>query len=252
MIGAYIAWQIDAVARATSTGSFWLAVLGAALRVALLGGVDRALPAAPPVQPRGTLPAAVHLRAGADPRRCRASSSGARSSSRSRARRASPAASSSSACAFRTTTSSSSCSGPLIALGFWLLLNRTEHRPHDPRRGARPRDAGGARRQRRLALHAACSWLARSSRASAARWSRRSSSIVPGMDVEIIVEAFIVVVIGGLGSLWGTLPRRAHLRPGARLRHPGLPALLDLRGVRADGGRADRAAVGPAGEAGER
>ena len=24
------------------------------------------------------------------------------------------------------------------------------------------------------------------------------------MDVEIIVEAFIVVVIGGLGSLWGT------------------------------------------------
>jgi branched-subunit amino acid ABC-type transport system permease component len=29
-------------------------------------------------------------------------------------------------------------------------------------------------------------------------------SIVPGMDVEIIVEAFIVVVIGGLGSLWGT------------------------------------------------
>jgi branched-subunit amino acid ABC-type transport system permease component len=29
-------------------------------------------------------------------------------------------------------------------------------------------------------------------------------AIVPGMDVEIIVEAFIVVVIGGLGSLWGT------------------------------------------------
>jgi len=29
-------------------------------------------------------------------------------------------------------------------------------------------------------------------------------SIVPGMDVAIIVEAFIVVVIGGLGSFWGT------------------------------------------------
>jgi branched-subunit amino acid ABC-type transport system permease component len=28
-------------------------------------------------------------------------------------------------------------------------------------------------------------------------------SLVPGMDVEIIVEAFIIVVIGGLGSLWG-------------------------------------------------
>ena len=29
-------------------------------------------------------------------------------------------------------------------------------------------------------------------------------SLVPGMDVDVIVEAFIVVVIGGLGSLWGT------------------------------------------------
>jgi branched-subunit amino acid ABC-type transport system permease component len=29
-------------------------------------------------------------------------------------------------------------------------------------------------------------------------------SIVPGMDTEIIVEAFVVVVIGGLGSFWGT------------------------------------------------
>lgn len=29
-------------------------------------------------------------------------------------------------------------------------------------------------------------------------------SIVPGMDVEIIVQAFIVVVIGGLASFWGT------------------------------------------------
>jgi branched-chain amino acid transport system permease protein len=29
-------------------------------------------------------------------------------------------------------------------------------------------------------------------------------SIIPGMDVLIIVQAFIVVVIGGMGSLWGT------------------------------------------------
>ena len=29
-------------------------------------------------------------------------------------------------------------------------------------------------------------------------------SIVPGMDVLIIVQAFIVVVIGGMGSFWGT------------------------------------------------
>ena len=29
-------------------------------------------------------------------------------------------------------------------------------------------------------------------------------SILPGMDVVVIVQAFIVVVIGGMGSLWGT------------------------------------------------
>ena len=29
-------------------------------------------------------------------------------------------------------------------------------------------------------------------------------AIVPGMDTEVIVEAFVVVVIGGLGSFWGT------------------------------------------------
>jgi branched-subunit amino acid ABC-type transport system permease component len=29
-------------------------------------------------------------------------------------------------------------------------------------------------------------------------------TVNPGMDVEIIVEAFVVIVIGGLGSLWGT------------------------------------------------
>ncbi|MDE2006170.1 MAG: branched-chain amino acid ABC transporter permease [Rhodospirillales bacterium] len=29
-------------------------------------------------------------------------------------------------------------------------------------------------------------------------------SIVPGMDVQVIVQAFIVIVIGGLGSFWGT------------------------------------------------
>ena len=29
-------------------------------------------------------------------------------------------------------------------------------------------------------------------------------AVVPGMDTEVIVEAFVVVVIGGLGSLWGT------------------------------------------------
>ena len=30
------------------------------------------------------------------------------------------------------------------------------------------------------------------------------SSIGPGMDATIIVQCFVIVIIGGLGSLWGT------------------------------------------------
>ena len=29
-------------------------------------------------------------------------------------------------------------------------------------------------------------------------------AVVPGMDTDVIVDAFVVVVIGGLGSFWGT------------------------------------------------
>ena len=70
-------------------------------------------------------------------------------------------------------------------------------------------------------------------------------SIVPGMDVEIIVEAFIVVVIGGLGSFWGTFLGSVIYGQVLSLRHPDLPRLLAVLGVRADGGDPDPAALGP-------
>ena len=44
--------------------------------------------------------------------------------------------------------------------------------------------------------------------------------IVPGMDVEIIISAFIVVVVGGLGSFWGTLGGY-YSGSGDFFRHPG-------------------------------
>ena len=54
------------------------------------------------------------------------------------------------------------------------------------------------------ALYTGMFMLARSSPALGGALVTPIKSIVPGMDVEIIVEAFIVVVIGGLGSFWGT------------------------------------------------
>ena len=93
--------------------------------------------------------------------------------------------------------------GPLIAAGCWLLLSRTGT--------GRLIRAAALDREMLAALGAdvgrlytlmfmAGSFLAGLGGALVTP----VRSIVPGMDVEIIVEAFIVVVIGGLGSFWGT------------------------------------------------
>ena len=93
--------------------------------------------------------------------------------------------------------------GPAIALTFWLLLNRT--------RAGRLVRAAALDREMLSALgvnvnrlytgvFVVGSFLAGLGGALVTP----VKTIVPGMDVEIIVEAFIVVVIGGLGSFWGT------------------------------------------------
>ena len=93
--------------------------------------------------------------------------------------------------------------GPAIALCCWLLLNRTGT--------GRMIRAAAYDREMLAALGAdvgklytlmfmAGSFLAGLGGALVTP----VRSITPGMDVDIIVEAFIVVVIGGLGSFWGT------------------------------------------------
>ena len=93
--------------------------------------------------------------------------------------------------------------GPLIALGCWLLLTRTGT-GRMIRAAAWDREmlsALGADVGRLYTLmFMAGSFLAGLGGALVTP----VRSVVPGMDVDIIVEAFIVVVIGGLGSLWGT------------------------------------------------
>jgi branched-subunit amino acid ABC-type transport system permease component len=93
--------------------------------------------------------------------------------------------------------------GPLIAVGFWLALNRTS--------AGRMIRAAALDREMLSALGANTSWLYTGMFALGSFFAGLGGalitpvrSIVPGMDVEIIVEAFIVVVIGGLGSFWGT------------------------------------------------
>lgn len=93
--------------------------------------------------------------------------------------------------------------GPLIAVGFWLMLERTGI--------GRTIRAAALDREMLSALGTNTSWLYTGMFALGSFFAGLGGalvtpvrSLVPGMDVEIIVEAFIVVVIGGLGSFWGT------------------------------------------------
>ena len=93
--------------------------------------------------------------------------------------------------------------GPLIALAGWLVLTRT-NAGRLVRAAAYDRemlDALGANVGAiYTGMFVVSSFLAGLSGALVTP----IESIIPGMDVLIIVQAFIVVVIGGMGSIWGT------------------------------------------------
>lgn len=93
--------------------------------------------------------------------------------------------------------------GSAIAVGFWVILTRTGV--------GRMIRAAAMDREMLGALGANVGWLYTGVFVVSCFLAGLSGAlvtpikaIVPGMDVEIIVEAFIVVVIGGLGSFWGT------------------------------------------------
>jgi branched-subunit amino acid ABC-type transport system permease component len=93
--------------------------------------------------------------------------------------------------------------GPAIASAFWIVLHRT--------RAGRLIRAAALDREMLGALGVNVGWLYTGIFVLGSFLAGLGGAlvtpvktIVPGMDVEIIVEAFIVVVIGGLGSFWGT------------------------------------------------
>jgi branched-subunit amino acid ABC-type transport system permease component len=93
--------------------------------------------------------------------------------------------------------------GPAIAVGGWLTLNRTGvgRLVRAAQMDREMLDALGANVGTiYTGMFVAASVLA----GLAGALVTPIESIVPGMDVLIIVQAFIVVVIGGMGSLWGT------------------------------------------------
>jgi branched-chain amino acid transport system permease protein len=93
--------------------------------------------------------------------------------------------------------------GPVIAFGGWLVLNRSGvgRMVRAAQMDREMLDALGANVGTiYTGMFVFSSFLAGLSGALVTP----IQSIVPGMDVLIIVQAFIVVVIGGMGSFWGT------------------------------------------------
>jgi len=93
--------------------------------------------------------------------------------------------------------------GPAIALVFWIVLQRTRA-GRFIRAAALDRETLGALGVNVDALYTWVFVIASFLGGLGGALISPMRAVVPGMDTEVIVEAFVVVVIGGLGSLWGT------------------------------------------------
>jgi branched-chain amino acid transport system permease protein len=93
--------------------------------------------------------------------------------------------------------------GPAIAVGFWFVLHRTRA-GRLIRAAALDRETLGALGVNVDRLYTAVFMIGSFLGGLGGALVTPVKTIVPGMDTEMIVEAFIVVVIGGLGSFWGT------------------------------------------------
>ncbi|MCI0547126.1 MAG: branched-chain amino acid ABC transporter permease [Candidatus Rokubacteria bacterium] len=93
--------------------------------------------------------------------------------------------------------------GPTIALAFWVVLHRSRA-GRLIRAAALDRETLGALGVNVNRLYTAVFMIGSFLGGLGGALVTPVKTIVPGMDTEMIVDAFIVVVIGGLGSFWGT------------------------------------------------
>jgi branched-subunit amino acid ABC-type transport system permease component len=93
--------------------------------------------------------------------------------------------------------------GPAIALALWLMLRRTRA-GRLIRAAALDREMLGALGVNVNLLYLGTFVLGSFLAGLAGALITPVAAIVPGMDAEIIIALFIIVVIGGLGSFWGT------------------------------------------------
>jgi len=201
MLGAYAAWQIVQWLGAGG-GSFWLAVLGAAAAVAVLGGLIehfllRHLYAKDELYQLLFTYALVLVLSDVAKILWGTQQKGV----------ARPPGLEGATSLFGTTIPYYNlfivALGLAIAVVFWYVLQRTRA-GRLIRAAALDRETLGALGVNVGALYTGVFVLGSFLGGLGGALVTPVRTIVPGMDTEIIVEAFVVVVIGGLGSFWGT------------------------------------------------
>ena len=93
---------------------------------------------------------------------------------------------------------------PLVALGLWLMLHKTQM-GKIIRAATLDREMVGAWGINVKRIFTLVFILGSGLGGLGGALTAPMSAIAPGMDVEVLIESFIVVVIGGLGSLGGSL-----------------------------------------------
>ena len=202
MLGAYLSYTVASAFLGSTTG-FWLALVLGSLGVAVVGGVielvflrpvyrreelDQLLVTYALVLIIGDL---VKLAWGAD--------------NRSASRPALLAGSVDIAGrAFPTYNLFVLVVGPLVAFGLWLLLTKTQF-GRLIRAAANDREMVGVVGVNVSGLFTGVFMLGAWLGGLGGGLAAPVGAIFPGMDVEVIVESFIVVVVGGMGSFGGTL-----------------------------------------------
>jgi branched-subunit amino acid ABC-type transport system permease component len=93
--------------------------------------------------------------------------------------------------------------GPLIAIGLWLFIERTRW-GRMTRAATQDREMLAALGINVPLIYTGIFILGSALAGIGGALAAPFSSPTPGMDATIIVDCFVIVIIGGLGSLWGT------------------------------------------------
>ena len=138
--------------------------------------------------------------------------------------------------------------GPLVLGLLWLLMHKTRFGVL-VRAATQDREMVGALGVNQALLFTGTLFLGAALAGLGGALQTPKLAANPHMDISVIAEAFVVTVVGGMGSVPGAFLAALLIGAAAGVRHPGLPEDHAGAGVPADGAGAGGAALGPAGPA---